>query len=164
MSNVIVVTVENKGDGSGNFTDYFRPGVNVFTNQVAAAIAIAAYLKHHYDDDIPEGENEDLFFNKKAFEIVEMRGYDINGEDHYIRVEVLPVDPPTLKKYDDWKKTNFLPFSNIKTMLERGEMKTFAVSGSIGMNHIFTFTTNYGQVYQTKGQYNPATNEILPPI
>ena len=111
MSEIYIISVEGKGDGSNNFGGYCRPGISVFSDIDLAAEAIYDYLESNRaletlvdEDSLSEDEDKnDRLFLEKCREIVEDVYHKIN-ERHWIRVDVKNLNPDSLQKhyYYDW--------------------------------------------------------------
>lgn len=109
---MFVVSVEGKGDGSGNFTGYKRPGISIFSNKDNAAVAIFRYLKsldeyEIIDEDLLTDEYTDEALNNSllqiSYRIINEGGHKTH-DYRWIRVDIVPVDTHSLNPdhYADW--------------------------------------------------------------
>ena len=114
ISEVYIVSLEGKGDGSNNFVGFVRPGISVFTQKKLAAIAIYRYIQSEdlledlfeqlvdTEYDLENWDQRVLF--EKCVEIVENGGWEID-EMRWIRVEKIEINDLTLNghHYSDWE-------------------------------------------------------------
>ena len=84
-----VVSVEGRGDGSGNWDDFNRPGISVYTAKNKLIIGIQAFLPQKT--------------KKEVEDIIDDGGYRID-EDSWIRIDRKPRNPPKLQDdhWSDW--------------------------------------------------------------
>jgi hypothetical protein len=95
LSKLYLVTIEGRGDGSGNYCDYYRPGISFFTSRAKANKAIRDYV-HNYDEDIEISV-------AKCNEIIDKGGVGIN-EHKWISVKIVEKNPKVLDCENDWRE------------------------------------------------------------
>lgn len=82
MSIMWVITIEGRGDGSSNYTDYFRPSINIYDNVDSMRTALTAYMRANYEWVIYDIEKiiREKYFRINYYAWIRISRININGE------------------------------------------------------------------------------------
>ena len=87
MATIYVVSVEGIGDGSGNYTGYFRPGISLYTSKTEMIKGIKSFV---------EEESGVELTNKDIKNMIQQGGYEM-FESKWIRIEKIIKNPEKMQ-------------------------------------------------------------------
>lgn len=102
MNEIYIVCIEGQGDGSQNFNEYFRPGINLFTNLNIMRESIRKYLCYNHDDVTFDKKN--IKSNYIIIDNIIDKGGIVIDEFTWIRIETKSFNPLILaNNSSDWE-------------------------------------------------------------
>lgn len=121
---LIMITVQDKGDGSCNFVDYYCPSPAIFSNKEKAAQILYDYIKaddpcheifetSRSDCDSDSGSEVENITQMELLDLALKRGGIKVDDDQIVKVETIHLNPDDICSGDmDWDLPKYVKYAN----------------------------------------------------